>query len=224
MVVINLYGALEYAAQRSTKLYVKTFEEAMKAMMANFPKLAGMLRKTRVSVLIDGKMMTFEDALRPYKGERIDIMPIVGGTGPAIMIVVGAIMTYGPVAGMIGTLLSGITGIAAATITASVAQFGMAMIIGGISQLLFKPPKPMTSERPETTPSYSFNGAINTNTQGNVVPVGFGRMRVGSQVISANVQTWDIPVAPSSAPPPPAPPPALPAGVKLGSSHDFNYP
>jgi len=41
-------------------------------------------------------------------------------------------------------------------------------------------------------PSYLFNGARNTMTQGNPVPVGFGELGVGSQVISAGIRSVQI--------------------------------
>ena len=49
------------------------------------------------------------------------------------------------------------------------------------------------SERPENKPSYSFNGAVNTTAQGHPVPVGYGRLVVGSAVISAGIDVDEVP-------------------------------
>jgi predicted phage tail protein len=204
MVVIHLYGVLESLAQRVIRLQTTSFDDSMKGLVANFPKMAAKLRDIRVSVLVNGKMIEFEDCLRPMDAERIDIMPIVGGAGPAIFIVAGAALTAG--ATTIASLFAG-TFLASAITAASVASFGLSMIIGGITQLLFKPPKPDLGSRAEDSASYNFNGAVNVAQQGNIVPVGYGRLRVGSMVISANVQTWDIPVDTGAAAPAPAPPP-----------------
>lgn len=215
MVVINLYGILAEVAQRSFTVHVHSFDEAMRALMANFPKLRKTIHDMRISMLVNGEAMTFEDCLRPYTSETIDIMPIVGGAGPAVMIVVGAIAAYGAgaIAAYVGTALVLSAAVTAALATA-IMQFGIALIMGGISQALFKPPKQDLSsagmQRQDETPSYIFNGAINVSTQGGIVPVGFGRMRVGSQVISANVQTWDIPVNPATTPSAPTQPPPPP--------------
>jgi predicted phage tail protein len=197
MVVIHLYGVLEETAQRVVRLQTSSFTESMRGLVANFPKLASVLRNMRVSVLVNGEMMQFEDCLRPMEAERIDIMPIVGGAGPAIFIVVGAAITAG--AATIAGLFAG-TMLASVITTAAVAQFGLAMIIGGITQLLFKPPKPNIGSRAEDTASYNFNGAVNVSQQGNIVPVGYGRLKVGSMVIAANIQTWDIPIEPPAVP------------------------
>ena len=41
------------------------------------------------------------------------------------------------------------------------------------------------------TPSYLFNGAVNTTAQGHPVPIGYGRLIVGSAVISASIVTTE---------------------------------
>lgn len=43
----------------------------------------------------------------------------------------------------------------------------------------------------ENKPSYNFNGAVNTTAQGNPVPLGYGRMIIGSAVISAGIYAMD---------------------------------
>ena len=74
--------------------------------------------------------------------------------------------------------------IAASTITTIAAGIGWSLVLGGVAQLLFKPPELQNSDRTENQPSFAFNGAVNTVAQGNPVPVGYGRLIVGSQVIS----------------------------------------
>lgn len=205
MVVIKLYGILEEVAQRTTSVHAATFDEAMRALLANFPKLRKTLSNLRVSVLVNGQMIQFEDALRPFNADRIDIMPVVGGNGPAVMILAGAALTAG--AATIAGLFTG-TFLASVITSASIAQFGISMILGGITQLLFKPPKPNIGSRADDKASYNFNGPVNVSQQGNIVPVGYGRLRVGSMVVSVNVQTWDIPTGnEDTSTPPPAPAP-----------------
>jgi predicted phage tail protein len=75
------------------------------------------------------------------------------------------------------------------------AYVGAALIVGGISQMI-APQQPIngTSERPENKPSYVFNGAVNTTQQGGAVAVGYGRLFIGSQVISMGLFDEDIPL------------------------------
>jgi hypothetical protein len=63
-----------------------------------------------------------------------------------------------------------------------------------IMQAIFKPPK---AKEQETTNSYLFSGTQNVAAQGVPVPIGYGRMRVGSVVVSAAVR--HVEVAPTSA-------------------------
>ena len=46
---------------------------------------------------------------------------------------------------------------------------------------------------PKTEPDtrYHFNGVVNTTAQGNPVPLGYGRMIVGSAVVSAGIYAMD---------------------------------
>ena len=195
MVVVKLYGVLEAAAQRTVHLHASTFDDVMQGLFANFPKLRSVLQKIRLSILVDGKCIQIEDCLRPLSFERIDLVPAIGGGGPAIMMVAGAALSYG--ASTIATFAFmnlGLSLAMTAALQTFMVNFGISMILGGISQALIKTPK--TQTRPADAPSYIFNGAVNTSQQGNCVPVGFGRMRVGSVVISVNVQTFDIPVEP----------------------------
>ena len=60
---------------------------------------------------------------------------------------------------------------------------------GLIMQALFKPPKP--KEQKETK-SYLFSGPVNTAAQGIPIPIGYGRLRVGSTVISASLRNQQL--------------------------------
>lgn len=124
-----------------------------------------------------------------------------------------------PGAGLFGTFGAG--GAAAATgwTTAGIlttvgtvtSAIGAALILTGTSQLL----SPSISDAPGTfgsieganrfasidsrnnepadnRTSYIFNGAVNVTAQGAPVPICYGRMRVGSVVVSAGVTTTDI--------------------------------
>jgi predicted phage tail protein len=51
--------------------------------------------------------------------------------------------------------------------------------------------------KPNDTASYLFNGPVNTTEQGNPVPVLYGRLIVGSQVVSASVCAYDLAIAPN---------------------------
>ena len=63
------------------------------------------------------------------------------------------------------------------------------MIIQGILNSLFKPPK---REDPTTTKSYLFQGAQNRQQQGIPVPLGYGRLKIGSAVVSTSKKSFNL--------------------------------
>lgn len=62
----------------------------------------------------------------------------------------------------------------------------IAAIAAGISYVLFSQSKPPRPDDPTQKSSFLFQGAVNTTAQGGFVPIGYGRLRVGSSVISAS--------------------------------------
>ena len=63
------------------------------------------------------------------------------------------------------------------------------MVIQGILNSLFKPPK---RDDPTTSKSYLFQGAQNRQQQGIPVPLGYGRLRVGSAVVSTSKESFKL--------------------------------
>ncbi len=71
-------------------------------------------------------------------------------------------------------------------------QVGGAMMLGGVVQML----SPMQNglarrEDPDNKPSYAFGGPVNTIAQGNPVPIGYGKRRIGGAIISAGIYAED---------------------------------
>ena len=74
----------------------------------------------------------------------------------------------------------------------SVAAMGVGMVASGIVQMLAPQPKGISARNsPNNSVSYTFNGPVNTTAQGDPVPLGYGRMIVGSAVISAGIYSAD---------------------------------
>lgn len=80
----------------------------------------------------------------------------------------------------------------------NLAAFGAMMALGGISQLITptaraNPTSAYTAmENPAARASFLYNGPANTMEQGGPVPVIYGRMRVGSTLLSASIQNEDL--------------------------------
>ena len=82
----------------------------------------------------------------------------------------------------------------------TVASVGVSLAAGGVVQMLSPQPKLSANNNngDKQSASYNFSGAVNTTAQGGPVPYGFGRMRVGSAVISAGIDAEDYSSAQSN--------------------------
>jgi len=212
LVKVRFYGALAEDLGRAEWAFaVSSPAEALQAIEANTGNMVSALFKNwgaEYFVAINGKpVKTFEEmSIMHHRDlETIDFMPVFKGAGSdGWMILVGvlliALVVVAPYAGVgIGLSTSaGVVGSTAAVGTMGalagtlIAGVGISLIASGVASLLAPTPSDDLSEKPENTPSYIFNGAINTYQQGNPVPIGFGRLKVGSQVISAGVRSVDV--------------------------------
>ncbi|OSZ41368.1 phage tail protein [Alcaligenes faecalis] len=135
-----------------------------------------------------------EDMLRaPAGADDIRIAPQVTGSGRGGLFqvvlgaaLIGAAFLTGGAAVVAGKLaFSGIVGQMAF-------GMGVAMVLGGVSQLLTKQPQGLTSvESPDNGASYNFNGPVNTTAQGNPLGVLYGEMIVGAATISGDMYSED---------------------------------
>jgi predicted phage tail protein len=189
MVTVLLYGHLAQQFGKTHLLDINSPAEAIRALCANY-------KTFRQSLILDGQaayrvLVGNQDradsvALPCGESKTIKIIPVIAGSSGIGKIFLGAALIaasfYLPGAGAAGLSISSVA-----------SSVGVSMLLGGISSLLFAPPKPQgSSERPENKPSYNFNGPINTTQQGNCVPICYGRLRVGSQVISAGTETANL--------------------------------
>lgn len=191
---IKLYGELGKKFGRTHHFAVATPGEAIRALCANFPEFETHLSKAHERkvgfriVLGDVRGISDVDQLHePVGSVSISIVPDVIGAknGGLGQILLGAVLIFASVmtAGAASPLL--------AAASPMLMNAGVSMIIGGVIQMLSPQPK-MAEQREERKPSYVIDGAVNTMAQGHPVPVGYGRMIVGSAVISAGMSVYQI--------------------------------
>ena len=75
--------------------------------------------------------------------------------------------------------------VAGGSIVNIVQMVAVAIITGMIMQAIFKPPKPKDAVK---TTSYIFGGTQNVTNQGIPIPIGYGRLLVGSVVVSSHIR------------------------------------
>jgi predicted phage tail protein len=191
---IILYGHLAKTFGRHHRFDVRTPAEAVRALQANFPTFKShMIQHSEPGYHVRvGKDYRDEEGLHYPIDGTIKIVPAIGGAGAVGKIILGAaLIIAAPYAA--GWLFANTAMVGLATAVASFApSIGLSLVLGGISQVLFKPPTPTSVEKPENKPSFNFDGPVNTVAQGNAVPVCYGRLLVGSQVVSASLETGDI--------------------------------
>lgn len=119
-----------------------------------------------------------EDLEKPTGRDVIRIVPVLSGSKRA---------------GLLQTIVGVVLIVAGAFFQQPWAvQLGVGLAVGGAVQMLSPQAKGLgTQDSPNNRPSYSFNGAVNTSVQGGCVPLLYGRMIVGSAVVSAGIYSED---------------------------------
>lgn len=186
MRTIILYGELASRFGKTHRLAVKNVAEAIRALRANFQGFEKYMCSAQENgigfrVFVGGHGIGSVNEINDPSGlgEVIRIAPVVMGSSAIAKIIVGAILVAAsifcpPLGGLLGTLVT------------SAGMYGASLIIGGVSTLLAGPPK-----EKEDNSSHIFSGPANRAVQGICVPLGYGRMIVGSAVVSAGIETYD---------------------------------
>ena len=190
---IRLYGHLRARFGRSYRLAVRSAAEAIRALGVVVPGFREYLATHSAPgyrVWLGADVVTAAEQMHAPAGSLIRLVPVTAGAKDAglnqIIIAAALIVAapYLPTAAIYGT------GASAISISSIAYSVGISLALGGVAQMLAgNPASDAPSERPENLPSYAFNGAVNTTAQGNPVPVLYGRLRVGSQVISTGLST-----------------------------------
>ena len=212
MKVVKVYGALKKRlGQGRFEFDVATPAEAIRALCANFPGLQkwiidseqdGIGYKVKV-----GKEAIEEDSLEAFHypwSERdiFSIRPVLTGAGRgwgrvlvgALMI--GAAIYLGPAgagfmsAGKGALTTSGFTmGAAASTFVGSL---GASIALGGIAEMISPVPKMPDMKEANNLQNYSFSGVTNTAQVGTPIPIAYGRLYVGSSVVSSGLDVDQV--------------------------------
>ena len=191
MKTIRLHGELGKRFGREFKLDVQTPAEAVRALRVIVPGFHAYLvehAKSAFKVFVGGSNRSDEVGAPCSDREVIRIAPTIQGASAVGRIILGAAMIALAVWNPMGWIALGAQG---AVGTTAMFSMGISMVLGGVVQLLSPQQSydSAASESPENKPSYNFNGPVNTTAQGHPVPLCYGRMIVGSAVISAGLET-----------------------------------
>lgn len=196
---IRLSGVLGRKFGRIHRLAVDTPAEAIRALCTTKPGFRAELETPGncYRVLVGKEPVTdAERELHMQHGPAADytFAPTVQGSKNALgQILVGvALIGLSFVPGLNVAIWSGAAAgstLAGLTWAGLAFNVGVAMVIGGVAQMLTPMPKSGNSDRPENKPNTQFNGAVNTQAQGNPVPLAYGELITGSAVVSAGLSS-----------------------------------
>lgn len=191
---IRLYGALGAKFGRVHRLAVSSTSEAIRALCALKHGFEAYMMQSKdngmdFAIFIGKRNISLEEVDFTANND-IRIAPILRGSknGGIVNIIIGVALIAA------SFFIPGSQPLLAAALM----NAGVAMALGGVVMLLSPQPKAQKSkDKPENEPSYAFNGPINTQAQGNCVPVLYGQGWTGSAVISAGINVGDAVYIPS---------------------------
>ena len=206
---IHLHGRLGKTFGTSYRLDVKTPAEAVRALIHLRKGFEDYLRDSTdrgfgYRVLRGTKELSPMELLTESNETEFHFFPVplVAGNKGVMQVIIGIVLVVAAVYSGGATLAAGWGNLAttagwtagfAGGVGGAMAQFaaytGAAMIFGGISQLVANPKGFNGGTAADNSRGYIFNGSKMTTRQGGPVPVGYGRLHVGPQVISLGVTT-----------------------------------
>lgn len=217
--VVKVYGALrKRLGQCRFEFDVNTPAQAIKALCVNFPGLDKWLidsEKDGVGyrVTISKEKVGEENVLPllvPFsEREVLSITPVIAGAGRgggmilAGAALIGLAIVTGGTAIAVGASGFGVAGasagatFAAATFGTKLAivagNLGIALVLGGIAQALSPQPQlNSTLDEAVQLESFTFSNVVNTSKQGMPVPIAYGRLFVGSAVLSSGLDVDQV--------------------------------
>jgi len=201
LVEVNLHGVLgEAVGHKTWTLSVKTVGAAINAIeVLSQRKLFKFLSENdkngiKYQILINGRDFNYDKENPPSLDNKesilnselcakvkdlktIDIVPVLSGAGNGGgMVVLGVFLIILAI-----LLLATPFGV----LSPYIFMIGVGLIAAGIMQMLTKPPE-MPSYRETAKKSYLFSGPVNVVNEGGPIPIGYGRLMIGSAIISAS--------------------------------------
>jgi predicted phage tail protein len=132
--------------------------------------------------LIRGKMKDKRDIGEAelkdaIEDKEIHLVPAVAGKSSALRVVLGVVIFA------VGVYFN----------QPWIMSIGATMALGGVAEMLTKPPTAQAQQKQDDKGSFIYNGAVNVSSQGGPVPLLYGRVqRASSVLISTDFSSDDI--------------------------------
>lgn len=193
MVNVRFYGSLKQFGSEF-RLDCKTPAEVVQALTSQIPKLRQFIQQGLFTVRVgrdyfDNRYLEQGLNQKLKDDATVHFTPTLKGSkrGGLFGVIAGAALIATAFA--LGPLGFSVIGANAAWMVGGV---GASMLLGGVAQMLTKMPSMSTGKDAEKKQSTSFSNLSNMAAQGRPMPLAYGRIRVGSLIISQGVETMDI--------------------------------
>ncbi len=196
---VKLYGKLaEFVGHKEFEVKVESVGKAVSFLIHNFPELEAHMSPKYYQVKVGNYEIDKEEIHYPIGNEDIHFIPVISGSGglgkalAGIALIGIAIAAPGVGFGAGGALGFGAVG-GGFSVAALAGNIGIALVLSGVSEMLFPLPKPQKFESEDNPQlSFSFSGVQNTSRAGTPVPIVYGEIFTGSVVISAGIDTNQV--------------------------------
>ena len=185
MVKVRFYGSLKQFGT-AFNLKCRDVAEVIRALTSQIQGLRQHLQNGTFKVrigrnYIDNRFIEKGMFYKLKDGTTVHITPVIKGAKRAgvFQTILGAVLV------VVGFATSW-TGVGA-----YVGQAGIALMLGGVAQMLTKPPTQSIGSEQDKKTSTSFSNLQNMVAQGRIVPLAYGKIRTGSLIISQGVETYD---------------------------------
>ena len=193
MVNVRFYGSLKQFGTEF-RLDCKTPAEVIHALTSQIPKLRQFIQQGLFTVRVgldyfDNRYLEKGLSQKLKDDAIVHFTPTLKGSkrGGLFGVITGVALIAGALA--LGLLGFSVIGANAAWM---VGGLGASLLLGGVAQMLTKMPSMSTGKDADKKQSTSFSNLSNMAAQGRPMPLAYGRIRVGSLIISQGVETMDI--------------------------------
>ena len=203
---LKLYGQLaEFIGHKEFEIKVNSVSQAVSFLIHNFPEVERFMSPKYYQVKVGSYDIDENELTYPVGQEDIHFIPVISGAGSGTgKFLLGAALIgasfFFPGAGLFGTYGAGMTpaviagkGAFATKFATAISGIGAALVLTGVSEILFPLPEPQKfSSEEDPQLSFNFSGVQNTSRAGTPVPIVYGEIITGSVVISAAVDTNQV--------------------------------
>ncbi len=201
---IKLYGELaEFVGHKEFEVQVDSLAKAVSFLINNFEGIDRFMSPKYYQVKVGSYEVDESELSHPIGQEDIHFVPVITGAGRGFgKVLLGAALiglsfiSFGGAPGLGAAFKGGFSAAKFAKvgfISKGLAGLGTALVLQGVSDMLFPVPEVPEFESEENPRlSFSFGGTQQTGRAGTPVPLVYGEIFTGSVVISGSIDTEQV--------------------------------